>query len=150
MKKLLIIEELYSDNNGAYNIHWHWDNETKTFSKAKENGYHIEEKLPYVTNEEKLGFAQWWLKNAPVASEDKMVGSSYIVKGSRKVASGTIVEVLNYDRGGYNGTFYNAPSVLVIDAKGIKYNISANCLKTRVQAKLPYFMKDLAQHITMV
>jgi len=131
------VSERYSDNNGAYDVVSFWDGESITTETLTGNCDKITPKIN-ATIEQKTLAAAWYKAN--VQKEiSKAFGHKFIVGGSRKVSKGSVVTLLSYNEGGYNGGYYIQDTVTVKTADGDTYKISPNCLKTWVEGVLPYW-----------
>lgn len=131
------VEEKYSDNNGAYDVVSFWDG-SEIITEAL--GGYTDKVTPKVnaTSEQKATAAAWYKAN--IKKEiSKAHGHKFIVGGSRKVNKGTIVTLVSYNEGGYNGGYYMQDTVTVKTVEGETYNISPNCLKTWVEGVFPYW-----------
>jgi len=139
MNSLVVVnvEEKYSDNNGAYDVVSYWDGEAITTETLTGNNDKITPSVN-ATSFQKKDAAEWYKANVQKETS-KAFGHKFIVGGSRKVARGTIVALLSYNEGGYNGGYYTQDTVTVLTEQGETHNISPNCLKTWVEGTLPYW-----------
>lgn len=139
MNNLVVVnvEGRYSDNNGAYDVVSFWDGSEITTETL---GGYTDKVTPSVnaTIEQKASAAAWYKANVK-KDVSKSFGHKFIVGGSRKVTKGTIVTLLSYNEGGYNGGYYIQDTVTVKTEQGETHNISPNCLKTWVEGVFPYW-----------
>ena len=139
MNSLVVVnvEGRYSDNNGAYDVVSYWNGETITTETL---GGYTDKPTPSVnaTKEQKTLAALWYKANVQ-KEVSKAAGHKFVVGGSRKVSKGSVVTLLSYNEGGYNGGYYIQDTVTVLTEQGETHNISPNCLKTWVEGVFPYW-----------
>jgi len=130
VSKIIVIDEKYSDNNGAYDVVIMWNGSEVVTEVLR--GYADKcSTSEYATKSEVADAVQWHIANV---KGKNYIGDTYIVGGSRKVAKGTSVVVVDYADNGYYGV-----QVQVQDANGVKTWISAGCLKKWVCGSNPFW-----------
>ena len=138
MENLVMVsrDQCYSDNNGAYDVYTLLNTQTRELVRESDS-----DQSPLNTEGFKRASADQKSIAAKVFAQNQkneqkeMIGSTYIVGGSRKVAKGTEVLVLGYYAGGYRDTAV----VTVRDGQGNVNDISPNCLKTFISCAQPWW-----------
>jgi hypothetical protein len=80
-----------------------------------------------------------------------MIGHTYVVGGSRKVAKGTHVVVIDQVQAGWDARYNRAtPAQVLVEFDGQREWISTNCLKTWVCGVAPWWPNNVGVIVTPV
>ncbi|AUR88728.1 hypothetical protein NVP2117O_50 [Vibrio phage 2.117.O._10N.261.45.E9] len=146
---IVAIDDKYSDNSGPYHIAVIWTGyEVRhvTYSSGYTN-YAFNDAEVTATEEQKAAAAEWWQTHVNVREPSNSVGHRFAVKRSRKVKKGSIVEVREFLKGGWDDAYGHMVGdtvrVKVIESEHGQedqhYTITVGCLDTWVRGAAPWW-----------
>ena len=147
---IVAIDDKYSDNDGPYHIAYIWDGD-KVYIVNYSNGYTKyahHDGVVDATPEQHTQACNWHRDHVPPRDcEAGLIGHRFTVKRSRKVKKGSLVEVREFYRGGYDATYGNWVNdqvrVKVIESEHGQedqhFTISSGCLDEWKRGTLPWW-----------
>lgn len=137
--KLLIIDEKYNDNDGAYDVHIVWTGNEVDHHVVKNYSGSKPPATEPATAKDYEKALEWWLAQPVSNSSRDCIGCTYLTKGSRKVPNGTEVTVYSFRVAQRQGKWQMPNQVTVELPDKTRETISASCLHSFIKGTVPYW-----------
>lgn len=144
---VVAVTECFDEDRGAFEMVTLWDGvalDTVTHTAKTDNAIRFAAKVD-ATHAQKLAAAAHYKATVEPAYNNRTqmldhIGHAYIVGGSRKVAKGTVVVVVDQIAAGYDSRYNRAtPAQVLVEFEGGSEWISTNCLKVWVCGVSPWW-----------
>ena len=90
---IVAVREMYNDNDGAFEVAYHWDGETVETSRQCGSADFLSVNA---TEEQIQAAGDWYKAHSGDTNKDTYIGCTVMLKGSRKAPNAKPLQVVDY------------------------------------------------------